>query len=370
MREALAGIPLAEVSTSMTINAPAAVLLLCTSSSATSRACPGAPARHGAERHPQGVRRARQLHLSAAALDAPHGRRVRALRAPLPRFNTISISGYHLREQGCSVVQEVAFTLANGIAYVQAAIDAGLAVDEFAPQLSFFFNAHNDVFQEVAKFRAARRMWAEIMRDRFGAHEPEATMLRFHTQTGGVTLTAQQPDNNIVRVALQGLPRSAAAPSRCTPTATTRRSRCRPSAPPRPCAPSRSSRTSPARPTRSTLSPAPTSSRRSTARSSAAHELIARVDELGGSVAAIGFVTGEIDESAWGYPERYRIGRDIVVGVNDSWKSTPRCPTLRVDPESEREQVQRLAAGHRAATGARAAAPGRAARGRAGSEIR
>ena len=121
----------------------------------------------------------------------------------LPRWNTISISGYHIREKGSSAVQEVAFTLANGIAYVQAALDAGLDVDAFGPRLAFFFNGHNNVFQEVAKFRAARRMWAHIMRERFGATDPKAMTLRFHTQTGGVTLTAQQPQNNIVRVALQ-----------------------------------------------------------------------------------------------------------------------------------------------------------------------
>ena len=121
----------------------------------------------------------------------------------IPRWNTVSISGYHFREKGCSAVQEVAFTLANGMAYVQAALDAGLAVDAFAPRLAFFFNGHNNVFQEVAKFRAARRLWAEAMRDRFGAQDPKSMAMRFHTQTGGVTLTAQQPVNNIVRVALQ-----------------------------------------------------------------------------------------------------------------------------------------------------------------------
>ena len=122
----------------------------------------------------------------------------------VPKWNTVSISGYHFREKGCSAVQEVAFTLSSGIAYVQAAVDRGMSVDDFAPRLAFFFNGHNNVFQEVAKFRAARRMWAHIMRDRFGATNPKAMMLRFHTQTGGVTLTAQQPENNIVRVALQG----------------------------------------------------------------------------------------------------------------------------------------------------------------------
>ncbi len=125
-------------------------------------------------------------------------------RERIPKWNTISISGYHMREKGCSAVQEVGFTLANAIAYVQAAIDAGLQVDEFGPRLAFFFNGHNNVFQEVAKFRAARRMWARIMRERFGAKDERSLKMRFHTQTGGVTLAAQQPHNNIVRVALQG----------------------------------------------------------------------------------------------------------------------------------------------------------------------
>src|SRR5512146_2955342 len=123
----------------------------------------------------------------------------------VPRWNTISISGYHVREAGCTAVQEVAFTLANGIAYVGAALEAGLAVDEFAPQLSFFFNAHNNLIEEIARFRAARRLWARIMRDRFAARDPRSMMLRFHAQTAGSMLTAQQPENNIVRVTVQAL---------------------------------------------------------------------------------------------------------------------------------------------------------------------
>ena len=123
----------------------------------------------------------------------------------VPRWNTISISGYHIREAGSTAVQEVAFTLANGIAYVQAAIDIGLGVDDFAPRLAFFFNAHNDFLEEIAKFRAARRLWARIMRERFGAQNPRSLKLRFHTQTGGSALTAQQPENNVVRVTLQAL---------------------------------------------------------------------------------------------------------------------------------------------------------------------
>src|SRR5207237_7629511 len=126
-------------------------------------------------------------------------------RTQLPSWNTISISGYHIREAGSTAVQEIAFTLANGIAYVQAAIDAGLDVDEFGPRLSFFWNAHNNLFEEVAKFRAARRMWYRIMTERFGAADERSKLLRFHTQTGGSTLTAQQPENNVARVTLQAL---------------------------------------------------------------------------------------------------------------------------------------------------------------------
>ena len=168
-------------------------------------------------------------------------------RENLPSWNTISISGYHIREAGSTAVQEIAFTLANGIAYVEAAIAAGLPVDEFAPRLSFFWNAHNNFFEEVAKFRAARRMWAKIMTDRFGAQDERSRLLRFHTQTGGSTLTAQQPENNIVRVTLQSLSAVMGGTQSLhangfdealgLPTARPRRSRC---------ARSRSSPTSPA----------------------------------------------------------------------------------------------------------------------------
>src|SRR5581483_10391384 len=123
----------------------------------------------------------------------------------VPQWNTISISGYHFREKGCSAVQEVAFTLANGLAYVQAALDAGLQVDDFAPRLAFFFNGHNNFLEEVAKYRAARRLWARIMKDRFGAKDPKSMMLRFHTQTAGSTLTAQQPEVNVIRTTIQAL---------------------------------------------------------------------------------------------------------------------------------------------------------------------
>ncbi|MBN1136819.1 MAG: methylmalonyl-CoA mutase family protein [Anaerolineae bacterium] len=200
------GIPLDRVSTSMTINAPAAVLL----------------AMYIAVARKQGIDTTKlqgtvqndilKEYIARGTYIYPPGPSMRLVtdlfrycRDHIPQWNTISISGYHIREAGCTAVQEVAFTLANAITYVQAALDAGLAVDDFAPRLSFFFNAHNNLLEEVAKFRAARRLWARIMRERFGARDSRSCMLRFHTQTAGSMLTAQQPDNNIVRVTLQAL---------------------------------------------------------------------------------------------------------------------------------------------------------------------
>ena len=200
------GIPLAKVSTSMTINAPAAVLL----------------AMYIAVGKQQGVDSKRlrgtvqndilKEYVARGTYIYPPGPSMRLVtdlfrycQQHVPQWNTISISGYHIREAGSTAVQEVAFTLANAIAYVQAAIDAGLQVDDFAPRLSFFFNAHNNLLEEVAKFRAARRLWARILGERFGAQDPKSLMLRFHTQTAGSMLTAQQPENNVVRVTLQAL---------------------------------------------------------------------------------------------------------------------------------------------------------------------
>jgi len=265
----------------------------------------------------------------------------------VPQWNTISISGYHFREKGCSAVQEVAFTLCSGIAYVQAAIGAGLSVDEFGPRLAFFFNGHNNVFQEVAKFRAARRMWAHIMRERFGATDPRATMMRFHTQTGGVTLTAQQPENNIVRVALQGFAavcggtqslhtngfdEALALPSERAAKIAVRTQQIL-------------AHESGAADTVDPFAGSYFVEALTDEIESRAQELIARIDSLGGSVHAIEFITGEIDESAWGYEERYRIGQDVVVGVNAYQEDDLEVPDLlRVDPESERQQVERLRA--------------------------
>jgi methylmalonyl-CoA mutase N-terminal domain/subunit len=265
----------------------------------------------------------------------------------IPKWNTISISGYHFREKGASAVQEVAFTLANGIAYVQAALDAGLQVDDFAPRLAFFFNGHNNVFQEVAKFRAARRMWARIMRERFGAKDERSWKLRFHTQTGGVTLTAQQPENNIVRVALQafaavcggtqslhtnGFDEALALPTEHAAKIAMRTQQI-------------IGYESGAADTVDPFAGSYFVEALTDEIEARAQTLIDRVDELGGSVNAIEFIKNEIEESAFGYFERYRLEQDIVVGVNRFVEEELAIPELlKVDPASEREQVERLKA--------------------------
>ena len=206
MQRLFQGIPLDKVSTSMTINAPAAILLSMYIAAAK---------KQGVD--PAGLRGTIQNdilkeYIARGTYIFPPGPAMRLITdvfaycgAQVPSWNTISISGYHMREAGCTAAQELAFTFANAIAYVEAALRCGLALEDFAPQLAFFFNAHNQLLEEVAKFRAARRLWARIMRERFGATDPRALMLRFHTQTAGSTLTAQQPENNVVRVALQAL---------------------------------------------------------------------------------------------------------------------------------------------------------------------
>jgi methylmalonyl-CoA mutase N-terminal domain/subunit len=200
------GIPLDQVSTSMTINAPATVLLAMYIAVARRQGVAENQLRGTVQNDILKEYIARGTYIYPPA---PSMRLITDLfgycKTHVPHWNTISISGYHIREAGSTAVQEVAFTLADGIAYVQAAIDAGLSVDDFAPQLSFFFNAHNQFLEEIAKYRAARKLWAEIMRERFKAQNPRSWQLKFHTQTGGSTLTAQQPENNIVRVALQAL---------------------------------------------------------------------------------------------------------------------------------------------------------------------
>lgn len=204
MRMLFEGIPLKDVSTSMTINAPASILLLMYDIIAEEQGAEKGSIRGTIQNDilKEYVARGNYIFPPKPSMRLTVDT-FEWCAKNAPKFNTISISGYHIREAGSSAVQEVAFTIAHGIAYVKSALKAGLKVDDFAPRLSFFFNAHNDVFQEVAKFRAARELWATIMRDKFGAENPKSMALRFHSQTGGSTLTAQQPENNIVRVALQ-----------------------------------------------------------------------------------------------------------------------------------------------------------------------
>ncbi|MBV8431682.1 MAG: methylmalonyl-CoA mutase [Solirubrobacterales bacterium] len=348
MRVAFDEIPLDQVSTSMTINAPASVLLLLYELVGEEQGVSADQLRGTTQNDilKEYIARGNFIYPPEGAIRLTTDL-FAYCQERIPRWNTISISGYHFREKGCSAVQEVAFTLANGTAYVQAALDAGLAVDEFAPRLAFFFNGHNNVFQEVAKFRAARRMWAEIMRSRFGAQDERSWRLRFHTQTGGVTLTAQQPENNIVRVALQGfaavcggtqsLHTNGYDEALALPTERAAKIALRTQQ----IIGYESGAADAVDPfAGSYFVEALTDEIEASAR-----ELIAKIDELGGSINAIDFIKNEIEESAFGYHERYRIGQDIVVGVNKFVDEAVEVPDiLRVDPESEREQLQRLKA--------------------------
>jgi methylmalonyl-CoA mutase N-terminal domain/subunit len=348
MRTAFDGIPLDQVSTSMTINAPAACLLLLYELVGEEQGVASEQLRGTTQNDvlKEYIARGNYIYPPHATMRLTTDL-FQYCHENVPKWNTISISGYHFREKGCSAVQEVAFTLSSGIAYVTAAIEKGLDVDDFAPRLAFFFNGHNNVFQEVAKFRAARRMWAHIMKERFGAKNPKSTMLRFHTQTGGVTLTAQQPENNIVRVALQGFAavcggtqslhtngfdEALALPTEHAAKIALRTQQIL-------------AHESGAADTVDPFAGSYFVESLTDEIEARANELIAKVDALGGSVNAIQFITGEIDESAWGYQERYRIGQDIVVGVNKYEEEDLEVPDLlRVDPQSEREQVDRLKA--------------------------
>jgi methylmalonyl-CoA mutase N-terminal domain/subunit len=347
MRVLFDGIDLGEVSTSMTINAPASVLLLLYELVGVEAGVD--PARlSGTIQNDilkEYVARGNYIYPPRPSMRLTVDT-FRYAGARLPRFNTISISGYHIREAGSTAVQELAFTLANGIAYVQAAVDAGLEVDAFAGRLSFFFNAHNDFFQEVAKFRAARRMWAGIMRDRFGAREPRSQMLRFHAQTGGSTLTAQQPEVNVVRVAVQAL---SAVCGGCQSLHTNGYDEAL-------ALPTERSATLALRTqqvlaheggTTATTDPLGGSfyieyltdelERR-------ADELIAEIDAAGGAVAAVeaGLVQDQIEESAFRAQRAIETGEAIVVGVNRHVDGAEAPIEIhRLDPEAERRQVER-----------------------------
>src|SRR2546427_582335 len=346
------GIPLEKVSTSMTINATAAILLclyvaVAKRQSASLQKLSGTVQNdvlkeyiaRGTYIYP--VRPAMRIVTDIFAWCRQH----------LPKWNTISISGYHIREAGSTAVQEVAFTLADGIAYVQAALDACLGVDEFAPQLSFFFNAHNDLLEEIAKYRAARRLWAKIMRERFHAKDARSLLLRFHAQTAGSSLTAQQPENNIVRVAIQAL---AAVLGGCQSLHTNSMDEAL--ALPTEDAALIALRTQQILANETGVSNTVDPVAGSYAIEHLTNEIekgaldyLKKVDNMGGMLRAIeaGFVQGEIQKAAYEFQQAVEKKDQIVVGVNDFVAPTEgndarTIPTLRIDAEIERSQIARL----------------------------
>jgi methylmalonyl-CoA mutase, N-terminal domain len=348
MEALLKDIPLDKVSTSMTINAPAAVLL----------------AMYIAVGEKQGVDKAKlsgtiqndilKEYIARGTYIFPPKPSMKLITdifaycaEHVPKWNTISISGYHIREAGSTAAQELAFTIANGIAYVEAAIEAGLSVDDFAPRLAFFFNAHNQFFEEVAKFRASRRIWAKIMKDKFGAKDPRSWQLRFHTQTGGSTLTAQQPDNNIVRVAMQAL---SAVLGGTQSLHTNSRDEAL------------------ALPTEESARIALRTQQIIANESGVSHtvdplggsyyvealtdeiedkvnEYLQKIEKLGGAVAAVeaGFMQREIQHAAYETQKAIESGEEIVVGMNAyKMENEPQPELLRVDPSLGAKQKEKL----------------------------
>jgi methylmalonyl-CoA mutase, N-terminal domain len=343
-------IPLENVSTSMTINATAAILLCLYVAVAKKQGASLAKLSGTVQNDILKEYIARGTYI----YPVQHAMRIVTdifawCRDVIPKWNTISISGYHIREAGSTAVQEVAFTLGNGIAYVQAALDAGLSIDEFAPQLSFFFNAHNDLLEEIAKFRAARRLWAKIMRERFHAQDPRSLLLRFHAQTAGSSLTAQQPENNIVRVAIQAL---AAVLGGCQSLHTNSMDEAL-------ALPTEESalvalRTQQIIATETGVTNAIDPVGGSFAVEALTNEIehraqdyLARINTIGGMIKAIeaGFVQGEIQRAAYDFQRAVEQREQIVVGVNDFIAQDERqIPTLRIDAEIEQAQVARLKA--------------------------
>jgi methylmalonyl-CoA mutase N-terminal domain/subunit len=334
------------VSCSMTINAPAAVLLLLYQLVAEEKGADTRELRGTIQNDilKEYVARGNYIFPPAQSMRLTVDT-FAYCNAALPNWNTISISGYHIREAGSTAVQEVAFTLANGIAYVQAAIDAGLSVDAFGPRLSFFFNAHNNLFEEVGKFRAARRLWARIMRERFGATNDRAMMLRFHAQTGGSTLTAQQPENNIVRVATQvlsaalggaqsihanGFDEALALPTERAAKLALRTQQV---------IAAESGITDTVDP----LGGAWYVEALTAEIEERAESLIDEIDRRGGAVQCIDLMAGQIHDSAYLHQQEVAAGERAIVGINrfaeDAGVDTE---ILRIDPQVERAQVARL----------------------------
>ena len=348
MAELFDGIPLGRVSTSMTINATA-IILLALYMAVARRQGVDTSALSGTIQNDilkEYVARGTYIYPPRASL-----RIVTDIFAfcerELPNWNTISISGYHIREAGSTAVQEVAFTFANAIAYVEAARAAGLDVNSFGQRLSFFFNAHNDFLEEVAKFRAARRRWARIMRDRFGATNPRAQQLRFHTQTAGSTLTAQQPDNNIVRVALQALAaviggtQSLHCNGRDEALALPTEESARIALRTQQIIASESGVPNTVDPFGGAWAVEDLTNRIE----NGARALLERVESAGGTLAAIesGLVQRDIQESAYRAQQRIDSGESVVVGVNRYTTAEPSTiDVLAIDPEVERRQVERV----------------------------
>jgi methylmalonyl-CoA mutase N-terminal domain/subunit len=344
------GIPLDKVSVSMTINATATTLLTYLVAVAEERGLDPALLTGTVQNDILKEYMARGTYIYPPR---PSMRLITDLFAwcnhAVPKWNTISISGYHVREAGCDAAQEIAFTLGDGIAYVESAIAAGLDVDSFADRLAFFFNGHNNFLEEIAKFRAARRLWAQIMRDRFGAKKPESCKLRFHTQTGGSTLTAQQPDNNIVRVAVQAL----AAVLGGTQSLHTN-SRDEALGLPTESAAQIALRTqqiiayeSGVADVVDPLAGSYLIEQWTDDLQHRAEDYLRRIDELGGMVAAIekGYPQREIQDSAYRYQLAVEKGDEVIVGVNRfAADNDPPMPIQRINPQVEADQIERVRA--------------------------
>ncbi len=347
MRLLLAGMPLDQVTTSMTINSTASILLLLYELVAEEQGVPSAKLGGTIQND------ILKEYVARGTYVYPPRQSMRIItdifsycREHMPQWNTISISGYHIREAGSTAVQEIAFTLANGIAYVEAGIATGMDVDEFAPRLSFFWNAHNNFFEEVAKFRAARRMWSRIMTDRFGAKSDKSKKLRFHTQTGGSTLTAQQPENNIMRVTLQalaaamggtqslhtnGFDEALGLPTTRAATLALRTQQV-------------IQNESGVSDTTDPLAGSYFVESLTDSIETAAMAYIEKIDGMGGAVAAIeaGFMQDEIEQAAYAYTKAIDDGEKIIVGVNKYVDDAPEpADVFPIDPELQRQQMAR-----------------------------
>jgi methylmalonyl-CoA mutase N-terminal domain/subunit len=347
MRLLLADLPLDKITTSMTINSTASILLLLYELVAEEQGVPSGVLGGTIQNDILKEYVARGTYVYPPR---PSMRIITDIfgycRDRLPSWNTISISGYHIREAGSTAVQEIAFTLANGIAYVEAAVNAGLDVDEFAPRLSFFWNAHNNFFEEIAKFRAARRMWHRIMTERFGAKDEKSKLLRFHTQTGGSTLTAQQPENNIMRVTLQalaavmggtqslhtnGFDEALGLPTERAATLALRSQQV----------------IAYESGVVDTTDPLAGSYFVETLTDQVEAEALAyleKIDGMGGAVAAIeaGFMQDEIEQAAYAYTKAIDDGEKVIVGVNKFVNDAPEpAEVFPIDPELQRQQVAR-----------------------------